>query len=283
MQHDRLSLAPATAVLSVAGSDPSGGAGIQADLKTFAAFGVYGAAVITALTAQNSTTVVAVQPVDAAFVGLQLETVLDDIDFAAVKIGMLGSADVALKVAEVLGHRPNENIVIDPVLRSTAGPALLNDDAIVVLRERLFPLARIVTPNAIEAGALLGRSTPTTVPEMRDTALRLLELGSHAVLVKGGHVDTGDVCVDVLVEQDGTVHEMVVPRVGGAGRHGTGCTLSSAIASLLATGSDITTACEHAQAYVGAAMGMESGPAIGRGQRPLFHFPHSPLIAGPSA
>jgi hydroxymethylpyrimidine/phosphomethylpyrimidine kinase len=271
------------AVLSVAGSDPSGGAGIQADLKTFAAFGVYGAAVITALTAQNSRTVAAVRSVDAEFVRLQLETVLDDIAFSAIKIGMLGTAAVASTVARVFARRGSENIIIDPVLTSSAGPSLLDDAGIAVLREELFPIARLITPNAIEAGALLRRSAPTTVAAMQDAARALLSLGSQAVLVKGGHVDTGDFCIDMLAERNGEMHEMIVPRASGSGRHGTGCTLSSAIASLLAAGHDLVTACEHAQAYMGVAIGLETHSTIGREPGPLLHVPYSPLMAGPSS
>jgi hydroxymethylpyrimidine/phosphomethylpyrimidine kinase len=273
---------PVAAVLSVAGSDPSGGAGIQADLKTFAAFGVYGAAVITALTAQSSHTVAAVEPIDPEFVGLQLEIVLTDVEFAAIKVGMLGTSGVARRVAAVLRQRRNESIVIDPVLRASAGAALLDAAGIDVLRSALIPLARLITPNAMEAGALLGRAAPRSVDEMHDAARDLLELGPEWALVTGGHVDTGDECVDVLCGKSGATYELRVARATGPGRHGTGCTLSSAIAALLAHGRDMVTACEHAQAYVAVAIGAAHDSTIGLEPGPLIHVLYSPFMAGPS-
>ncbi|MEO7083697.1 MAG: bifunctional hydroxymethylpyrimidine kinase/phosphomethylpyrimidine kinase, partial [Gemmatimonadaceae bacterium] len=226
-------------VLSIAGSDPSGGAGIQADLKTFAAFSVYGTAAITAVTAQNSRAVAGVLPIDAAFVRLQLQTAFDDAEFDAIKIGMLGNADVAAAVADAIASNGNENIVLDPVLMSTSGRSLLEGDGVDVLRERLFPLALLVTPNASEAGVLLDRAAPTSIDEMHQASHDLLALGSRWVLVKGGHVGDGNLSVDVLCGRNGETHELRVPRVVGAGWRGTGCTLSSAIAALVATGHDV--------------------------------------------
>ncbi len=269
------------AVLSIAGSDPSGGAGVQADLKTFAAFGVYGGAVITALTAQNGRAFRAVMPIDPLFVAQQLEAVLDDIRFSAVKIGMLGTGAVARRVTDVLREYGNENIVIDPVLTSTTGGALLDADGLSVLRDELIPLARVITPNAIEAGALLGRPAPTTVGEMHEAARDLVALGPAWALVTGGHVDTGAECVDVLAASNGDTTEISAPRSRGPGRHGTGCTLSSAIASLLAQGNDVLAACERAQGYVGLALDASNDFIGAMEPGPLVHVLYSPFSARP--
>ncbi len=272
--HDRIAL---PAALSIAGSDPSGGAGIQADLKTFAAFGVYGGAVITALTAQNGRAFHAALPVDAGFVSQQLEAVLDDIAFGAIKIGMLGTAPVARAVASVLRDYSNDHIVIDPVLAASAGGRLLDDDGLTVLRDELFPLARIITPNAIEAGVLLGRPAPATVAEMHDAARDLSALGPAWVLVTGGHVDAGDTCVDVLLERGGESHELRSSRERGPGRHGTGCTHSSAIAAMLAHGERVPVACEQAQAYVGGALIASEEFVSAHEPGPLVHIMYSPF------
>src|ERR1043166_9257968 len=235
--------------LSIAGSDPSGGAGIQADLKTFAALGVDGAAVVTALTAQNARVVRGVMPVPGHFVALQLAAVFEDLDVAAVKIGMLGTLG-ALRAAidAVRAHEP-PFVVVDPVLRATAGPALLEPAAVDALKRDLFPLATVVTPNATEAGALLGAPPPRTIEQMGEAARRLQRLGPAAVLVTGGHVDTGDECVDILFDGTG-IRELRVPRHAGANLHGSGCRLSSAITALLARGHSLLDACAEAQRFV---------------------------------
>ncbi len=265
-------------VLAVAGSDPSGGAGVQADLKTFAAFGVYGGAVITALTAQNTIGIAGVNPVDASFVALQLQTVVSDMALDAVKVGMLGSASVVRSVAAVFRACSVANIVVDPVLRASTGSSLLGADGVVALREELLPLAHVITPNAAEAGVLLSRAAPASLRDMHDAARALRKFGSAYVLVTGGHVATGADCVDVLCDQHGITHELRSIRIGDASRHGTGCTLSSAIAALLALGRDVAAACEEAQAYVGAAIVAAGDLAVGHGAGPLHHIPFSAAL-----
>ncbi len=266
-------------VLAIAGSDPSGGAGVQADLKTFAAFGVYGAACITALTAQNAHRVFGVTGVAPSFVSLQIEAVLADLPLHAVKIGMLGSAAVVRAVASALANGAVENVVIDPVLRSSTGTPLIDADGLDALRRELLPRARVVTPNVGEAGALLGRAAPSTIAEMRDAARDLGRLGPARALVTGGHVSAGDDVIDVLCDEDGRIHELRTPRVDGPDRHGTGCTLSSAIAALLALGHSVRSACEEAQAYVAAAIAAAPALTSGSGAGPLHHIPFSRLLA----
>jgi hydroxymethylpyrimidine/phosphomethylpyrimidine kinase len=240
-------------VLSIAGSDPSGGAGIQADLRTFALHGVYGCAAVTALTVQNARAVREVLPMDAEFVARQIETVFDDAEILAVKTGMLGTGLTGRAVARVLRDAVARNVVVDPVLKATAGAMLVDDDGIIAIRNVLLPLATIVTPNAAEAGVLLDGPPPRTIAEMHLAASAIRELGPRWVLVTGGHVEDGDDCVDVLAGEDG-VRELRVPRVVGAVTHGTGCTLSSAIAALLALGHDVPDACARAQRFVSAAI-----------------------------
>lgn len=244
-------------VLSIGGSDPRGGAGIQADLRTFAVHGVYGCAAITALTVQNDRAVLAVEAVHPALVARQVMVVLQGAHVGAVKVGMLATGAVAHAVARAvataLGASRDMPVVIDPVLRSTTGTALLDDDGLAVLRRELLPLATVLTPNAAEAGALLGAPAPRSVPEMRDAATALRALGPRWVLVSGGHVDAGDECVDVLAGED-VLCELRVPKVRIAATHGTGCTLSSAIAARLALGHHVPDACARAQQFVAATL-----------------------------
>ncbi len=240
-------------VLSIAGSDPSGGAGIQADLRTFALHGVYGCAAITALTVQNTRTVREVLSMDAEFVARQVETVFEDAEILAVKTGMLGTGLIARAVARVLRANAARDIVVDPVMKATAGAMLVDGEGVVAIRDELLPLATVVTPNAAEAGVLLAAPPPRTIQEMRLAASAIRRLGPRWVLVTGGHVEDGDDCVDVLAGDDG-VRELRVPRVAGAVTHGTGCTLSSAIAALLALGHDVPDACARAQRFVAAAI-----------------------------
>ena len=252
--------------LTIAGSDSSGGAGIQADLKTFAAFGVYGASVVTALTAQNTRGVHAIAAVGASFVAAQLDAVLDDLDVGAAKTGMLLSAAVIDAVADRLATRPLPHLVVDPVLVATTGEALLEPAGIARLRERLVPLATLLTPNLREAEALTGR--PVANPaDMRAAARALLDLGARAVLVKGGHLQ-GE-ALDLL--DDGrNVRELSAPRIATRDTHGTGCMLSAAIAAGLARGLDLTAAVVAAKRYVTRAI--ESAPRVGRGGRGLHHL-----------
>ena len=265
-------------VLSIAGSDPSGGAGIQADLKTFAAFDVYGCAAITALTVQNTRELSDVVPMPATLVSGQIDAVFADVDIHGVKIGMLGCAEVASVVAATLAtHRPR-NVVVDPVLRAGVGASLLDVEGLRVLRREVLPTAFVVTPNALETGALLGAPPPASLPDMREAAVALCGLGPQWALVTGGHVDTGNECVDVL-SNGHEIHEFRTSRVGGPARHGTGCTLSSAIAALLALGASVPGACELAQQYVAAAILAGDELLVGAGRRPLRHvrFDQLPL------
>ena len=252
----------APVVLTIAGSDPSGGAGIQADVKTFATLGVFGAAVVTALTAQNTRGVLGIETVSPEFVVLQLDAVLDDLDVRAIKTGMLGRVAVVEAVAARLATGPAVPIVVDPVLVATAGQALTESQAIETIRRRLLPLAAVVTPNLPEAEALTGRPVSTPA-EMHDAARALIDLGARAALVKGGHL--ADAALDVL--HDGTTaHELAAPRAPGT-FHGTGCALSAAIAVGLARGATLHDAVVQAKRYVTDAIA-GSAPR-GRGARPL--------------
>jgi hydroxymethylpyrimidine/phosphomethylpyrimidine kinase len=255
-------------VLSIGGSDPSGGAGIQADLKTFAALGVYGCAAVTALTAQNTLGVSAILATPTDFLRQQIDAVFSDVRIDAVKIGMLGSADAVRTVAASLReHRP-PCVVLDPVARSSTGASLLDADAVGALRDELLPVVTLVAPNAAEAGVLLGRAAPRTIAEARDAAAVLAAIGPAAALVTGGHLEALDVCTDVL-HHEASTWELHVPRVMSSGTHGTGCTLSSAIAALLASGHDLHAACGGAQRFVAAAIRASAELRVGRGVTPL--------------
>ena len=254
-------------VLSIAGSDPSGGAGIQADLRTFAALRVHGCAVLTALTAQSSRGVREVMPVPAQFVTRQLETLLDDVEIGAVKIGMLGDASVVRAVASMLRRHPLPYVVLDPVLRASAGGTLLDEYGLAVLREELLPLVDVVTPNADEAGALLGGAPPRTEHDAVRAADGIVRLGARGVLVTGGHLLDEIVCVDILATSE-AVHALRTRRVPGSGTHGTGCILSSAIATLLARGRTLPAACAEAQELVAESVSEGGRLAVGRGAGP---------------
>jgi hydroxymethylpyrimidine/phosphomethylpyrimidine kinase len=255
-------------VLSIAGSDPSGGAGIQADLKTFAALGVYGCAAPTALTAQNTVEVSAVLSVPADFLRRQLEAVFADVRVDAVKIGMVGAADAVRAVAAILrAYRPSF-VVLDPVLHASTGARLLHTDALDALRDELLPLATVVTPNAVEAGALLGIAAPRSIAEAREAASLLAAHGPGAALVTGGHLADAADAVDVL--HDGHIaREFRVRRFPGGGTHGTGCTLSSAIAALLARGYALPEACAEGQRFVAASIARGADLRVGRGAGPV--------------
>ncbi|MGY2001480.1 bifunctional hydroxymethylpyrimidine kinase/phosphomethylpyrimidine kinase [Blastococcus sp. SYSU DS1024] len=259
--------------LTVAGSDPSGGAGIQADLKTFSALGAYGTAVLTALTAQNTQGVAGVHPVPAAFVGQQLRTLLDDVEVHATKLGMLGSADVVGEVAAVLGERRPGPVVCDPVMVATSGHRLIDDDAVAAVRTELLPVADLVTPNVPEAAALLDTDPADDVDGMHAQARALLALGPAAVLLKGGHLG-GAESVDVLATAAGTT-VIRRPRVSTTATHGTGCTLSSAIAALAARADgppDWPPLVEAARDYLHRALTGGSALRIGSGHGPVHHF-----------
>jgi hydroxymethylpyrimidine/phosphomethylpyrimidine kinase len=256
--------------LTIAGSDSGGGAGIQADLKTFAALGVYGASVITALTAQNTTGVYGTHDVPPEFVAQQIDVVFADLTIGAVKIGMLARADVTAAVAHGLDRHQARNIVLDPVMVATSGDRLLRADALEALRRELIPRALLITPNLLEAAVLLDAKPARTEAEMQAHGERLLAAGAKAVLIKGGHGE-GAEAVDLLVEHAG-VTRLAAPRIATTNTHGTGCTLSSAIAAGLAKGIALPDAVRAAKAYVTAAIAAATGLEVGRGHGALHHF-----------
>ena len=262
----------AAVALTIAGSDPSGGAGIQADLKTFSALGAYGTAVLTALTAQNTLGVTGVHFVPADFVGQQLRTLLDDVRVDATKLGMLGTAEVVCEVAGVLAERRPGPVVCDPVMVATSGDRLIDEDAIAAVRSELLPVTDLVTPNVPEAAALLDVPPATDVDGLFEQARALLELGPRAVLLKGGHLG-GAESVDVLATAQG-VRATRRPRVATTATHGTGCTLSSALAALAARGggADWLPMVEAARNYLQRALGYGSSLGIGSGHGPVHHF-----------
>jgi hydroxymethylpyrimidine/phosphomethylpyrimidine kinase len=254
-------------VLAIGGSDSGGGAGIQADLKTIAAFGAYGATAITALTVQDTCAVHDIMVVPAAFVRAQIEAVLADIGADAIKTGMLGDPDVVEAVCEALAAAPHGvPVVVDPVLRASTGQPLLAEAALIVLKRRLLPRAALLTPNLPEAEMLAGMTIPD-LPAMHHAAAVLLTLGVPAVLLKGGHLP-GETVVDLLATEDG-VEEFAAPRLPGRHTHGTGCTLGSAIACSLAQGMPLREAVLRARAFVRAAI--LAAPGFGAGNGPLNH------------
>ncbi|MFN2557345.1 MAG: bifunctional hydroxymethylpyrimidine kinase/phosphomethylpyrimidine kinase [Nitriliruptorales bacterium] len=251
--------------LTVAGSDSGGGAGIQADLKTFEALGVYGMSVVTALTAQNTLGVHGIHEVPADFVRLQLDVVIDDIGVNAVKTGMLANADIITAVAAALRDHAVERLVVDPVSASKHGDPLLQPDAVEALRELLLPLALVVTPNVGEVELLCGREIDS-VDDLRPAAEAMLELGSRWVLIKGGHLPDNNDAVDLLTNGD-IWHELRSQRWETQDTHGTGCTLASAVAAGLARGNDLVTAVKAAKRFVTGAI--ENGIPIGSGIGPV--------------
>ena len=259
----------ASIALSIAGSDSSGGAGIEADLKTFSALGVYGACVITALTAQNTRGVSAIHAVPAEFVAAQMDAVLSDLDVGATKIGMLANAPIAEAVAAGLDRHHTRNVVLDPILAASTGAELLRADALDALR-RLVRKARVFTPNLFEAAALLEVPMAQDEEEMRAQAQKLLSLGAGAVLIKGGH-GGGAESVDLLVEGESCAR-FAAPRVATKNTHGTGCTLASAIAAGLAKGLPLSAAVRDAKVYVTGAIAAADRLQIGSGHGPLHHF-----------
>lgn len=256
--------------LTIAGSDSSGGAGVQADLKTFSALGVYGASVIVALTAQNTRGVTAIHDVPADFIAAQIDAVYSDLAVCAVKIGMLSNRAAIHAVAAGLGRHKAKNIVLDPVMIATSGDRLLAPDAVDALRDELIPRALIVTPNLPEAAALVGAPLARNETEMEAQAREILSLGARRVLIKGGHAE-GDEAVDLLIGESG-VHRVFARRIATKNTHGTGCTLSSAIAAHLALGRDIETAVREAKQYVTRAIAAADQLAVGSGHGPVHHF-----------
>jgi hydroxymethylpyrimidine/phosphomethylpyrimidine kinase len=256
--------------LSIAGSDSSGGAGIQADLKTFAALGVYGASVVTALTAQNTRGVTGIHLVPPAFVAAQLEAVFSDLDVAAVKIGMVAQlATIDAIVAGLTRWSPG-HVVLDPVMVATSGDRLLDMDAIAALRTKLIPRASLITPNLPEAAALLDEPVASGEAAIERQGRHLLAMGCGAVLIKGGH-GQGAESTDYLFSGDGTI-ALAAPRIATQNTHGTGCSLSSAIAAGLAKGDDMETAVRHAKTWISAAIASADRLGIGHGHGPIHHF-----------
>jgi hydroxymethylpyrimidine/phosphomethylpyrimidine kinase len=251
--------------MTIAGSDSGGGAGIQADLKTFQALGVYGASALTAITAQNTVGITAVHEIPTSVIAAQIDAVIDDIGVDAVKTGMLSTAEIISTVADRLRHWGVLNVVVDPVMVAKSGDRLLREDAVAALKRDLLPLALVVTPNLPEAAVLVGRTVESET-DIRSAARALVDLGPRAVVVKGGH-RAGD-AVDVLF--DGVeFHELRAARVNTPNTHGTGCTLSAAIAAELALGRDLVEAVKLAKRYVDEAI-RRSQP-LGRGHGPVAH------------
>lgn len=256
--------------ITIAGSDSGGGAGIQADLKTFAALGVFGCSAITSLTAQNTLGVQGVFPVPPAFVKAQIASVLSDIPVAAIKTGMLAKADIITAVAEALVEYPQIPFVLDPVMVATSGDRLLAEDAISALINELLPLADLLTPNLLEAAALLNTSPAQDQQQMLQQAERLLALGPKAVLMKGGH-GQGSESVDLLLTKSGS-EIFSAPRIVTRNTHGTGCTLASAIAAGLAKGLRLNAAVAEAKQYLHNALLHAEDLSIGAGAGPVHHF-----------
>jgi hydroxymethylpyrimidine/phosphomethylpyrimidine kinase len=256
--------------LTIAGSDSSGGAGIQADLKTFAALGVYGASVITALTAQNTNGVSAIHQVPQDFVTAQIDAVFSDLDVKAVKIGMVAQPAIIDAIVVGLARWAPKHVVLDPVMVATSGDRLLPPDAIEALRTKLIPRASLITPNLPEAAALLNEGVAESEAATESQGKRLLSMGCRAVLIKGGH-GQGPESIDYLISGNGVI-ALAAPRVATQNTHGTGCSLSSAIAAGLAKGEEMETAVRHAKAWISAAIAAADRLGVGHGNGPIHHF-----------
>lgn len=256
--------------VTIAGSDSGGGAGIQADLKTFSALGVYGASVLTALTAQNTQGVSAIHDVPPDFIRAQMDAVFSDLAVNAVKIGMLSKAAVIEAVAAGLDAQAPIPVVLDPVMVATSGDRLLDASASGALETVLIPRATVITPNLAEAAVLLGEEPAETEDAMRRQGEALLRRGAKAVLMKGGH-GRGDESTDLLITPDGVLR-LTARRIDTHNTHGTGCTLSAAVAAGFAEGLDLETAVERAKAYLTAALEASNRLKIGHGHGPVHHF-----------
>jgi hydroxymethylpyrimidine/phosphomethylpyrimidine kinase len=256
-------------VLSIAGSDSGGGAGIQADLKTFAALGCFGMTAITALTAQNTCGVRAIHPVPPDMLRAQIDAVLEDIGADAVKVGMLHSPEIVRTVAQAIDRHQLRRVVFDPVMVATSGAKLIDDPAIAVLVTELFPRAALITPNLDEAALLVGRPL-TSAQDMAQAAAELIVRGARAVLLKGGHL-AGDTVMDLLLQASGEPLWLQAPRIDTANTHGTGCTLSSAIAAHLALGATLLDAVQQARDFVRRALQAGASVKTGQGEGPLNH------------
>ncbi len=260
-------------LLTIAGSDSGGGAGIQADLKTFSALGCYGMSVITALTAQNTRAVLGIFPVNADFVGLQIDAVLQDIGVDAVKIGMLNSPEVIHTIAEKLKFYNVKKIVLDPVMVAKSGDKLLQDEAISALKAELIPLAQLITPNLPEA-EVLTQSKIKNIEDVEAAAKKLFAKNQQAVLIKGGHF-TGNESSDCLIlnnKREGEIFWLNSARIDSKNTHGTGCTLSSAIAAFLAQGQEVKAAVISGKNYIKKAIAQGADYQLGKGNGPVHHF-----------
>ncbi|MGD9838251.1 MAG: bifunctional hydroxymethylpyrimidine kinase/phosphomethylpyrimidine kinase [Afipia sp.] len=256
--------------LTIAGSDSGGGAGIQADLKTFSALGVYGASVITALTAQNTKGVTGIHDVPADFITAQMDAVFSDLDVKAVKIGMVARGEAIDAIVAGLDRWSPPHVVFDPVMVATSGDRLLSSDAVDALRTKLFPRAHLITPNLPEAAALLNESIAESDQEIEQQGRRLLALGCPAVLIKGGH-GHGPESTDYLIDANSVIR-LAAPRIATSNTHGTGCSLSSAIAAGLAKGHTLERAVRDAKAYISAAIAAADRLKVGHGHGPIHHF-----------
>jgi len=256
--------------LSIAGSDPSGGAGIQADLKSFSANRVFGMAVITALTAQNTRGVNDIHLPPVNFITSQIDAIFEDVRVDAIKIGMVANAEIATTVMNALRDRPCRHIVLDPVMVAKGGATLLDSNAVDSVRRDLLPLASVLTPNLPEAGVLLGQPPATSRAEMASQAHALLEYGPQAVLMKGGHFD-GSQSPDLLVDSAGE-QWFEAERIDSANTHGTGCSMSSALAACLARGMNLATATAEAKSFITHAIRFADQLDVGSGHGPTHHF-----------
>lgn len=257
-------------VLTIAGTDPSGGAGIQADIKTFSALGAYATSVITAVVAQNTQGVRSFVALEPDFVADQIDAVLDDVRVDAVKIGMVANASIAEAIAERLRHHDAKNVVLDPVMVAKSGHHLLEPEAVAAVRDLLVPLSTVITPNLPEAAVLLDIEPSWTLEEMHARAAELHRLGSKWVLLKGGHLAGSEQSVDLLYDGQEII-ELSAPRIETKNDHGTGCTLSAAIAALLPSTS-VEESVRRAKAYMHAALAASGELDVGHGHGPLHHF-----------
>ena len=257
--------------LTIAGSDSGGGAGIQADIKAISATGSYACSVITALTAQNTQGVSGILAVEPEFVEQQLDSVFTDLDVKAVKVGMLSDTNIIRVVAAKLRQYQPKYLVVDPVMVATSGDLLLQQDAISSLKSELLPLADVITPNLPEAAALLGVAIPHSEQEMANMIDGLREIGAKSVLLKGGHLEQDTNSTDLLILANDVIR-MSTPRIPTSNTHGTGCTLSSATASFLAQGIELTTAVQCAKSYITKAISHADELEVGSGHGPVHHF-----------
>jgi len=263
-------LVPPPIALTIAGSDSSGGAGIQADIKTFSSLGVYSASVITNITAQNTCGVHAIHPLPPNVIETQLRAVFNDLNISCVKIGMLNSIGTIHLVSQILQEYRPKHIVLDPVMISSSGKPLIETTAIEALKKELFPISTIITPNIPEAAVLLNMPQAKTKNAMYETISGLNKFGSQSVLLKGGHL-IGDTCMDLLSDSD-NIYEFAQSKIATKNTHGTGCTLSSAISANLALGNSITDAVFKANIYLNNAIKQADSLQIGKGSGPVHHF-----------